>query len=100
MAGTARARTGWRYRANVTARVVAGTIGAYAVAALFAAAMARVLPMPRVEAIMPATLLAFLVGPAVTLWAFLARGPWRAWAGVVLLAALFAAIGWSAGAPA
>ncbi|MDH4744118.1 DUF3649 domain-containing protein [Sphingomonas sp. CBMAI 2297] len=100
MAGAARQRAGWRYRANVAARTAAGTVGAYAVAALFAAALARVLPMPKVEAIMPATLLAFLVGPAVTLWAFLARDPWRAWAGVILPAALFAAIGWLAGAPA
>ncbi len=100
MAGAAQQRQGWRYRANVAARVVAGTIGAYAVAALFAAALARLLPMPRVEAIMPATLLAFLVGPAVTVWAFLARSPWRAWAGVVLLGGLFAAIAWWMGAPA
>jgi hypothetical protein len=100
VAGAAQQRLGWRYRANVAARVIAGTIGAYAVAALFAAALARLLPMPRVEAIMPATLLAFLVGPAVTVWAFLARGPWRAWAGVILLGALFAAIAWWAGAPA
>ncbi|WP_249341060.1 MULTISPECIES: DUF3649 domain-containing protein [unclassified Sphingomonas] len=100
MAGAGRQRAGWRYRANVAARVAAGTVGAYMVAALFAAATARMLPMPKVEAIMPATLLAFLVGPAVTLWAFLARGPWRAWAGVILLAALFAAIGRLAGGPA
>jgi hypothetical protein len=100
VAGAAQQRQGWRYRANVAARVVAGTIGAYAVAALFAAALARLLPMPRVEAIMPATLLAFLVGPAVTVWAFLARSPWRAWAGVVLLGGLFAAIAWWMGAPA
>lgn len=100
MAGAAQRRQGWRYRANVAARVVAGTIGAYAVAALFAAAVARLLPMPRVEAIMPATLLAFLVGPAVTVWAFLARGPWRAWAGVILLGGALAAITWFVGAPA
>lgn len=100
MAGAAQQRQGWRYRANVAARVIAGTIGAYAVAALFAMALARLLPMPRVEAIMPATLLAFLVGPAVTVWAFLARGPWRAWAGVILLGGLFAAIAWWTGAPA
>lgn len=100
MAGTARSRAGWRYRANVAARVGAGTIGAYAVAALFAAALARLLPMSRVEAIVPATLLAFCMGPAVTLWAFLARGPWRAWAGVILPGAIFAAIAWLAGAPA
>jgi hypothetical protein len=89
-----------RYRANVAARIVAGTIGAYAVAALFAMALARILPMERVQAIMPATLLALLVGPAVTIWAFLARSPWRAWAGVTLLGALFAATAWLAGQPA
>ena len=100
MAGAAQRRTGWRYRANVAARVVAGTIGAYAVAALFAMALARILPMDRAQAVVPATLLAFLVGPAVTIWAFLARGPWRAWAGVVALGALFAAIAWAVGAPA
>jgi len=100
VAGAAQQRQGWRYRANVAARVVAGTIGAYAIAALFAVAMARILPMPRVEAIMPATLLAFLVGPAVTIWAFLARGPWRAWGGIALLGAILAAIVWATGAAA
>lgn len=100
MAGAAQQRRGWRYRANVAARAVAGTLGAYAVAALFAAALARLLPMPRAEAVIPATLLALLLGPAVTIWAFLARGPWRAWGGVLALAALFAAIAWWAGAPA
>jgi len=99
VAGAAQQRAGWRYRANVAARVVAGTIGAYAVAALFAMALARILPMDRAQAVVPATLLAFLVGPAVTIWAFLARGPWRAWAGVILLGALFAAIAWAVGAP-
>lgn len=100
VAGAAQQRQGWRYRANVAARVVAGTIGAYAVAALAAVALARVLPMPRVEAIIPATLIALLIGPAVTIWAFLARGPWRAWAGIVLVGAALAAIVWATGAPA
>ena len=98
--GTAPDRRNWRYRANVAARALGGTVGAYAVAALFAAAAARILPMGRLDAIVPATLLAFLVIPAVMIWAFLARGPWRAWAGVTALAALFAAIAWLAGPPA
>lgn len=100
MAGAAQQRQGWRYRANVAARVVAGTIGAYAVAALFAMALARILPMDRAQAVVPATLLAFLIVPVVTIWAFLARGPWRAWAGVIALGAFFAAIAWFVGAPA
>lgn len=88
------------YRMNVAARAVAGTAGAYLVAALFAAALARTLPLPRVEAMIPGTLLAYLVVPAVTIWAFLARGPMRAWAGVLGAAALFGAIAWLAGPPA
>lgn len=95
----AQERRSWRYRANIAARTLAGTIGAYAVAALFGVVLARTLPMERLDAVIPATLLAFLVAPAVTIWAFLARGPWRACAGVVALASLFGAIAWFAGQP-
>ena len=97
---TAPDRRSWRYRANIAARTLAGTLGAYAVAALFGAALARTLPMDKLDAVIPATLLAFLVAPAVTLWAFLARGPWRACAVVIALAALFGVIAWLAGPPA
>lgn len=97
---TATDRRSWRYRANVAARVLAGTAGAYAVAALFGAALARTLPVGRLDATLLATLLALLFGPAVTVWAFLAKGPWRAWAGVIGLAVLFGAIAWLAGPPA
>lgn len=93
-------RQGWHYRANVAARAVAGSLSAYAVAALLAAALARTLPGSRVEAVVPATLLAYLVAPVVTCWAFLARSAWRAWAGVLGAAALFGAIAWLAGPPA
>jgi hypothetical protein len=99
VAGAQSGRRGWRYRGNVAARVATGTLGAYAVAALLAAALARTLPMPRVEAVTVATLLAFLVAPAVTIWAFLARGPWSAIAGVVLVALPLAAVAWMAGSP-
>lgn len=93
-------RSGWRYRANVALRTLAGTIGAYGVAALTAVALARTLPMARVESVTIATLIAFLVAPGVTLWAFLARGPWRAVAGVAVAALLLGGIGWMAGQPA
>ncbi|MGW8204970.1 ketohydroxyglutarate aldolase [Sphingomonas sp. VDB2] len=93
-------RSGWRYRANVALRTIAGTVGAYGVAALAAAALARTLPMARVEAVTIATLMAYMVAPAVTIWAFLARGPWRAIAGVALAAAALGGIAWIAGQPA
>ncbi len=71
-------RKGWAYRLNILVRALTGSIGAYLIAALTAAMLARVLPMPRPDAVTIATLLAYLVAPAVTLWAFLARGPMRA----------------------
>lgn len=92
-------RRSWRYRVNIAVRGLAGTLGAYAVAALFGAALARTLPIDRADAAIVGTLLALLAAPAVTIWAFLARGPWLACAGVVALAALLGAIGWLAGQP-
>lgn len=94
------ARRGWRYRANVAARTAAAVLGGYAVAALFAAAIARLLPLPRIEAVLPGTMLAFFVMPGVAIWAFLARSATRAWAGILILAALLAALAWLAGPPA
>ncbi|SER48853.1 ketohydroxyglutarate aldolase [Sphingobium sp. YR768] len=93
-------RSGWAYRANVALRVLAGTIGAYGVAALASMALTRILPFSRVEAVTTATMIAYLVMPGVTIWAFLARGPWRALAGVALAALLLGGIAWLAGQPA
>lgn len=93
-------RNGWAYRANVTLRLLAGTVGAYGVAALASMALARILPLSRVEAVTTATMIAYLVMPGVTIWAFLARGPWRALAGVVLAALVLGGIAWLAGQPA
>ncbi|WNO54591.1 ketohydroxyglutarate aldolase [Stakelama saccharophila] len=94
-----RRRSGWRYRANVAARTIAALVGGYVVAALFAFATARLIPLARVEAVMPGTLLAFLVAPGVAIWAFLARSATRALAGVVGVAAILALLGWMAGPP-
>lgn len=93
-------RRGWGYRANIATRAVAGSLGAYLVAACFAAALARTLPLPRLDAIVPATMLAYVVAPIATIWAFLAPGPLRALAGVLGAAALLAGIAWATGMPA
>jgi hypothetical protein len=95
--GAKRRQEGWRYRGNVALRALVGTVGAYLVAALVAAMLARTLPMSRVEAVTSATMIAYLVAPAITIWAFLARGPWRALAGVALASGLLALIAWLAG---
>ena len=93
------ARRGWRYRANVAARTLAAVVGGYGVAALFAFASARLLPLPRLDAAMPGTLIALLLMPAVAIWAFLARSAVQAWAGIVAAAAFLGLAGWWAGAP-
>lgn len=96
----ARDRHCLRYRVNVAARTFAGTIGAYAVVATLGALLARALPLARPEAVMTAVLVALLLFPAVTIWAFLTRSPGRACAGVIVAAAVFGAIAASLPPPA
>ena len=95
--GRAARACGWPYRANVATRALAGTLGAYAVAAMTAAMLARILPLSRAEAVTTATMIAYLVAPAVTVWSFLARGPVRAMAGAIVLTLALAIIAWYAG---
>lgn len=93
-------RRGWRYRANVAARTVAATMGGYAVASCLAMAVARLFGGARIEGVIAGTLLAFVAIPAVAVWAFLARGPWRAMAGVLGIVALLGGVAWLIGPPA
>jgi len=78
------------YRVNIAARTIAGSFGAYAVAAALGALLARLLPMARPEAVMTGMLAALVIFPAVTIWAFLARSPARALGGVVIAASALA----------
>ena len=100
MSARAAERRGWRYRGNVAARVLAGSLGAYGVAACLAVAVARLGASERIDGVITGTLCAYLAVPAVAVWAFLARGPWRAWGGVVVLAAVFGGLAWMIGPPA
>ena len=100
MAARTAERRGWRYRGNVAARVLAATFGAYGVAACLAMAVARLGAGGRIDAVIAGTLCAYLAVPAVAIWAFLARGPVRAWGGVVVLAAALGALAWMIGPPA
>lgn len=100
MAARAVDRRGWRYRGNVAVRVLAATVGAYGVASCLAMAVARLGAGGRIDGVIAGTLCAYLAVPAVAIWAFLARGPWRAWGGVVVLAVLFGGLAWMIGPPA
>lgn len=69
---------------EVTSRVLAAFIGGYAFSYGFTACLAQLLPMPPVDAVIVASVSAFLVYAAAMLWAFACRTHWRAWAPALL----------------
>lgn len=99
------ARVDWRYRLAITSRAVAAIGGGYALAAGSTAALSLALAqwMPRVEAVLTATMLAWLAYAMAAGWAFYARTAWGAWGGTLLPALAMGACAmapqWMRGAP-
>lgn len=76
-----------RYRWAVTSRTIAAIFGGYVLSATSVAALSLALPLvgvARVEAVLWATMLAFLLHAVAALWCFGCASAWRAWAGVGL----------------
>ena len=73
-------------------RIVAAILGGYGFTYAFTAALARLLPLDKVDALISASLLSFAVYTGVILWAFACRSATRAWLGLASAAPL-AAIG-------
>lgn len=65
-------------------RIIAAIVGGYGFTYAFTAALARVLPVNKVDALISATLLSFAVYTSAVLWAFACRSARRAWAGLAL----------------
>jgi hypothetical protein len=76
-------------------RVIAAIPLGYAVGSLWAVALARILPGPRAEATIAATLAALAICAAAAMWAFAARSGWRAFWTLILAGTVPAAIGWA-----
>ncbi|MFC3123743.1 DUF3649 domain-containing protein [Pseudoroseomonas globiformis] len=74
----------FRRVASILLRLLAGAGGGYGLAALFAAALPPLLPLPRAEAVLTATMASFAVHATAILWAFGTRTVLRAWAGIAL----------------
>lgn len=91
-------RVDGRYRAAVASRALAAVLGGYLLASASTAALALALAqaLPRIEAVIWATLLSWLVYALSAGWAFWARNAWRAWIGITLPAI---ALGLAAMAP-
>lgn len=84
----------WRQRGDSALRVIAAIPGGYAVASLWAMALARLLPLQRAEATFAATLVAFALCAVAAMLAFAARSGWRAVWTIALAGGVAAAICW------
>ena len=85
---------------GILARCLAAILGGYGLASLVALAGAAWLGPPRSEAVLAGMLLGLLAQAAAALWAFAARSPARAWAGLALpMAALGLALALGGGLP-
>ena len=73
---------------NTSLRTVLAIFGGYGLAALVAAVFALALPLPRVDAVMEATMSSFVIYLLATIWAFAAATLARAFAGLLLPAAV------------
>lgn len=73
---------------NTTLRSLLAIFGGYWLAALAAATLALALPLPRADAVMAAVMLAFVVYLLAAIWAFAAATLARAFAGLLLPAAV------------
>lgn len=91
------------YRWVITSRSVAAIFGGYGLAAAFAACLSLVLPqigMSRPDAVLTATMLAFVLHAVAALWAFSCASAWRTWAGILIPAVLLALLAWVLGGQA
>jgi hypothetical protein len=79
-----------RYRIGVASRAFAASIGGYALASAATALLSVLLPMPRVEAVVTATLLSILIYAGAVIWVFAARSAARAWLGIAAPTTLLA----------
>ena len=84
----------WRQRGDATLRLLAAVPAGYAVASLWAMALARLLPMNAAEATVTATLVAFAICAGAAMWAYAAPSGRRAFWTMVLAGALAGAMAW------
>lgn len=76
-----------RERLGIASRVLAATVGGYALASLAASALAAALPLltaaSRADGVVIASLLSFAFYAVAAIWVFSTRSAMRAWLGLV-----------------
>jgi hypothetical protein len=78
----------------VLSRVLAATLGGYALASATAIFLAGLLPTGRAEAVLAGMQLSFIVFTGAAIWAFSPVALARVWKGLLLPAVLLAFLGW------
>ncbi|MBJ6123303.1 hypothetical protein [Sphingomonas mollis] len=84
----------WRRRGDASLRILAAMPVGYAVASLWAMALARLLPMTPAGATVTATMVAFALCAGAAMWAYAARSGWRALWTLLVAGAVAGAIAW------
>lgn len=79
-----------RYRLQVLSRIVAATVGGYALADAATVLLTLLWPLPRAQAVLAANMLSFVWYTIAVMWVFSTKSATRAWVGIVLPTALIA----------
>ncbi|QHE91789.1 DUF3649 domain-containing protein [Pandoraea fibrosis] len=78
----------------LVSRIVAAIGGGYVVAALASVAVLA-LPMDKAQAVITGMLASFAIYAGAVVWVFAVRSAWRAWAGLLVVAAPLALAAWA-----
>lgn len=81
-----------RYRLQVLSRIVAATVGGYALAAAATVLLTVLWPLPRSQAVLAANMLSFVWYTIAVMWVFSTKSATRAWVGMVLPTAVIAVL--------
>lgn len=75
-------------------RTAAAILGGYALTSAAVIFLGAVLPLPKSQAILAASLASFAVYTAAIIWVFAVQDNRRAWLGLLLPAVVLAVLGW------
>ena len=75
-------------------RIVAALFGGYALAALASVAVLA-LPMSKPQAVLTGMLASFAIYTGAVIWVFAVRSAWKAWVGLIVVAAPLLLAAWS-----
>ncbi|MDR3397608.1 MAG: DUF3649 domain-containing protein [Pandoraea sp.] len=78
----------------LVSRIIAAIGGGYVIAALASVAVLA-LPMDKSQAVITGMLASFAIYAGAVVWVFAVRSAWRAWAGLLVVAAPLALAAWA-----